>query len=261
MGLRHLTAATLPDDPSKEVSSGEWNEDHKFTDANIGALLVRGASSDLVAGVSSVATGQVLVSQGAGSLPVWSSTPTLSGLTLGGHLTFSGAFNIGDGAGNSPVSIYAEGAFLAPDGTAGAPSHSFASDSDTGMYLDAGGPNLRFSRNGTLIAQITATGLDIIGGEQLRFGGSTDVVLTRQAAGRLVLMPATATPSGGSVALALVFGSTSGFGIYIGSGAPTVSAAQGSLYLRSDGSGTTNRAYINNSAGSGTTWTALTTAA
>lgn len=82
MGLRHLTAATLPDDPSKEVSSGEWNEDHKFTEANIGALLVRGASSDLVAGVSSVAIGQVLISQGVGSLPAWTPDPALNSLAV-----------------------------------------------------------------------------------------------------------------------------------------------------------------------------------
>jgi len=38
-----------------------------------------------------------------------------------------------------------------------------------------------------------------------------------------------------------------------------LSAAKGSLYLRSDGSGTGDRAYINTDGG--TTWTALTTAA
>jgi hypothetical protein len=50
-----------------------------------------------------------------------------------------------------------------------------------------------------------------------------------------------------------------GMGIYVGSGAPTVAAAKGSLYLRSDGSGTGDRAYINTNGS--TTWTALTTAA
>jgi len=48
-------------------------------------------------------------------------------------------------------------------------------------------------------------------------------------------------------------------GIYFGSGVPTVAAAQGSLYLRSDGSTTSTRAYINTNGS--TTWTALTTAA
>lgn len=48
-------------------------------------------------------------------------------------------------------------------------------------------------------------------------------------------------------------------GIYFGSGAPTIAAQKGSWYLRSDGSGTSNRGYINTDGG--TTWTAVTTAA
>jgi hypothetical protein len=48
-------------------------------------------------------------------------------------------------------------------------------------------------------------------------------------------------------------------GVYFGSGAPTVSAAKGSLYLRSDGSGVNDRMYVNTDAG--TTWTAVTTVA
>lgn len=69
----------------------------------------------------------------------------------------------------------------------------------------------------------------------------------------------TATPANGSTSARLLFGTTAGFGIYYGSGAPTVSAAKGSLYLRSDGTTTNDRSYINTDAG--TTWTALTTAA
>jgi hypothetical protein len=68
------------------------------------------------------------------------------------------------------------------------------------------------------------------------------------------------TPAGGTTGAGLTFGTTTNFGIFFGSGAPTLSAAQGSLYLRSDGSGSTTRAYINSSSGSGTTWTSLTTA-
>ena len=46
-------------------------------------------------------------------------------------------------------------------------------------------------------------------------------------------------------------------GIFFGTGAPTFSAGQGSLYLRSDGSSTSTRAYVNTG---GTGWTAVTTA-
>ena len=53
--------------------------------------------------------------------------------------------------------------------------------------------------------------------------------------------------------------STASFGIFFGSGVPTVSAAKGSLYLRSDGTTTNDRAYINTNGA--TTWTNLTTGA
>lgn len=74
----------------------------------------------------------------------------------------------------------------------------------------------------------------------------------------VTVRPDTATPAGGSTSARLLFGTTSGFGIYYGSGAPTVSAAKGSLYLRDNGSGTGDRLYINTDGSTG--WTAVTTA-
>jgi hypothetical protein len=65
----------------------------------------------------------------------------------------------------------------------------------------------------------------------------------------------TALVAGGAL---YFYGSTASMGICMGSGLPTLSAAKGSLYLRSDGTTTNDRAYINTN---GSTWTALTTAA
>jgi len=50
-----------------------------------------------------------------------------------------------------------------------------------------------------------------------------------------------------------------GISFLVSSGAPTLSAPKGSLYLRTDGSSTSTRAYVNTDAG--TTWTSITTAA
>lgn len=69
---------------------------------------------------------------------------------------------------------------------------------------------------------------------------------------------ATATPAGGAANTGLYLGSTP-MAVLFGSGAPTVAAAKGSLYLRSDGSATNNRMYVNTDGS--TTWTAVTTAA
>jgi len=70
---------------------------------------------------------------------------------------------------------------------------------------------------------------------------------------------ATAIPAGGTAGAGFVFSSTANFGMFFGSGAPTLSAAQGSLYLRSDGSSTSTRLYVNTNGS--TTWTNLTSAA
>lgn len=78
------------------------------------------------------------------------------------------------------------------------------------------------------------------------------------ATGVWTLASATATPAGGSTSARLLFGTTAGFGIYYGSGAPSVSAGQGSLYLRSDGSSTSTRLYVNTDGSTG--WTSFTSA-
>ena len=72
------------------------------------------------------------------------------------------------------------------------------------------------------------------------------------------VLAGTAIPTGGTTGSGYKFSSTSNFGVFFGSGAPTLAAAKGSLYLRSDGSGVADRAYINTDGS--TTWTAIATA-
>lgn len=69
----------------------------------------------------------------------------------------------------------------------------------------------------------------------------------------------TAIPAGGTTGVGLKMSSTANFGVFFGSGAPTLTAAQGSLYMRSEGSSTSTRVYVNTDGG--TTWTNLVTAA
>ena len=89
------------------------------------------------------------------------------------------------------------------------------------------------------------------------FGAATQVT-TLTATGNVTADSATGLVAGGASAF-IATNVAAGMGIYVGSGAPTVAAAKGSLYLRSDGSTTNDRAYINTNGS--TTWTALTTAA
>jgi hypothetical protein len=63
-----------------------------------------------------------------------------------------------------------------------------------------------------------------------------------------------ATTAGGAEVFEI---GANGIGLYIGSGAPTISAIKGSLYIRTDGSSSSTRLYVNNGT---TTWVAVTTA-
>lgn len=64
-----------------------------------------------------------------------------------------------------------------------------------------------------------------------------------------------ALTAGGATTMAIAF-SSSAMLVLAGSGAPTVAAAKGSLYLRSDGSSTSTRIYVNTDGSTG--WTNLT---
>ena len=87
--------------------------------------------------------------------------------------------------------------------------------------------------------------------------GPATVVDTVAATGNVTADSGTAPAAGGMAAF--LMSSTAGLGIYVGSGAPTISAAQGSIYLRTDGSSTSTRLYVNTNGS--TTWTNVTTAA
>ena len=76
--------------------------------------------------------------------------------------------------------------------------------------------------------------------------------------GNVIAYNGTAVPAGGIAGVGYKFSTTSNFGVFFGSGAPTLSAAKGSIYLRSDGSGTSDRMYVNTNGSTG--WAAVTTA-
>jgi hypothetical protein len=76
--------------------------------------------------------------------------------------------------------------------------------------------------------------------------------------GRVQAFSTTGLTGGGNTSMAYQLSSTL-IGVYAGSGPPTITAPKGSLYLRSDGTTTNDRAYINTNGA--TTWTAITTVA
>ena len=129
------------------------------------------------------------------------------------------------------------GQVKAASGTAAAPSYSFTAALGAGMYYT--GNALGFSAASALQGYFAEAGGFVVNG-----------TITASAT--------TAVPAGGSAIARVAISSTAGLGVYVGSGVPTVSAAKGSLYLRTDGSSTSTRMYVNTDGA--TAWTAVTTA-
>jgi hypothetical protein len=156
--------------------------------------------------------------------------------------------------------------------TLGLKAGSAQIDGGGSLLMSMGGAGMRFYPTGTN-GQIQLVDINVSTGFTLDANTADTLTIKNKAynaAGNLAALAgtfsgvvtasgATATPAAGSTAARLLFGTTAGFGIYYGSGAPTVSAAQGSIYLRSDGSGTNNRLYVNTNGS--TTWTNFVSAA
>lgn len=92
------------------------------------------------------------------------------------------------------------------------------------------------------------------------FGAATSVTslaaTTVSATGNVTADSNVALVAGGASAF-IATNTAVGMGVYVGSGAPTIAAAKGSIYLRSDGSSTSTRLYVSDGS---TTWIAVTTA-
>lgn len=128
----------------------------------------------------------------------------------------------------------------------------------TGLISAAGnilGGNVAATGNVSLTGNVIAGNLTS-GAQMLAVGNVTGGNLRTN--GQVLALSATALPAGGATGAGYLLSSVANFGVFFGSGAPTLSAAKGSLYLRSDGTTTNNRMYINTDGG--TTWTPVITA-
>lgn len=170
--------------------------------------------------ISSVSASALTVGKNGATNPVLKVDASASSIATGLSVTGAAA---GNGAGLAVIS----------------------SGTNENLTIDARG-------SGTMTLQGTATG-------NISLNRATTVNGQFTANGPAGVAKGESLPAGGSANASLTATSTANFGIYFGSGAPSVSAAKGSLYLRSDGSGVNDRMYVNTD-GAGT-WTAVTTAA
>ncbi len=142
--------------------------------------------------------------------------------------------------------------------------------SNTGLsfFNTTGGTQLHISNTASASRHVTITGSN---GGNPTIGTSAGSLAVSAAAvfastcqvngnflgvGTVSALSAEALTAGGKLA----YGATTGGpGIYTGSGNPTVSAAQGSIYLKSDGSGIADRLWVNTNGTTG--WTNFVSAA
>lgn len=177
-------------------------------------------------------TGSPVLSLGGSTTGLLGATSNYNVISLNSSVALNGSLGIFGGAGGDPNALY----LSAP----------------TSIHYYIGGVDT-FSALATSIQPVTDNAI-ALGTASLRWSNA----FLRGTANLLN----NSTATSGGVATAGVTLGTSGansVGIYFGSGAPTISAPQGSLYLRTDGSSTTTRAYINTNGSTG--WTNITTGA
>lgn len=124
---------------------------------------------------------------------------------------------------------------------------------------------IRIPNNTTFVARNNAGNADVVlakltTADALQLQGGTFSITSAGVGtltGNLSVLTGTAVPAGGTTGAGYKLSSTANLGIFFGSGLPTLSAAQGSLYLRTDGSSSTTRLYVNSNGS--TTWVNITT--
>lgn len=205
-------------------------------------VTLSGTSATLAVGGTSTFTGAATFtvaptfSAGFGATTITSTSA--NSLAVGPNGTTNPVFKVDSSTASAATGLSVTGAAAA----GGLALAVISSGTNENLTVDAKG-------SGTLTLNGTATGNIVLG------RAATGVSLS--VTGAVKAGSGTAITAGGSLS-GLTVSSATNFGVFVGSGAPTISAAQGSLYLRSDGSTTSTRAYINSDGA--TTWVAVTTA-
>lgn len=241
-------------------------------------------SFNIDASASSAATGINLASNAAGSGVVITTLSSGSNENLSISSKGTGTLSLNTGATGNVN--FANGTFVSTSGAVIAKSTSanaFAAGANgttnpvlkvdastasvaTGLSLTgaaAGGGMavavISSGSNENLTLNAKGTGTIVIGGTSTGnvFFGASGTAAQITNLGSVIAGNNVAITAGGST-VGFKISSTSTFGIYCGSGVPSISAAQGSLYLRSDGSSSSTRLYVNSDGG--TTWVNVTTA-
>jgi hypothetical protein len=253
-----------------------------YTDAsNYERGILAWESNALFVGTQAAGTGTVrdiFLRRGGTTYLCLGSTFGLWNINSSGHFVAGtdNTYDIGASGANRPRFVYAANNFVGGAGFVGASTGTLTYGARAVVSSPADGivllqnnaladfTRLQFGGTTSSFPALTRSGAGLV--VQLADGSARGTLETGVfssnstvgAVGSVTASNATAIPAGGSNNSGFKFSSTANFGVFFGSGAPTLSAAKGSLYLRSDGSGTGDRMYVNTDGA--TAWTAVTTA-
>lgn len=188
--------------------------------------------------------------------PIGSVTPNTGAFTtlgatslaLGGATIGSDAFAV-TGTAKISASLAIAGATIGSNALAVTGTAAISGAITAGGLILASGNNVAWNADSNL-SRVSAGVVGVGTGAAASVAGSVQALQYTAA-------PGTGIPAGGSNTFGFKATSATNFGLFFGSGAPSLAAAQGSLYLRSDGSTVATRGYINTDGN--TTWTPITT--
>jgi hypothetical protein len=160
-----------------------------------GTLSATGAATlSSTLGVTGATTLGTLSAAGTSVTTLSASGAATFGSTLGvtGAATLSSTLAV-TGAVTASSTVTAAGVILGPAGAVGAPSHSFSTDTNTGMY-SGGADTLAFATGGTLRATVSSAGDIGVGASPLSNASSKTLTLSGTNGGTIEL-----TDTGGTI--------------------------------------------------------------
>lgn len=261
----HFTGAVTIDGVLTAGSEVQGSEVITSTSANafaVGPAGTTNPSFNVDASTASAATGLNIAAAAAGGGVLITTLSSGSAEDLSIRSKSTGTLNLNTNAAGNVN--FANGTFISTTGaivgkSTSANALSVGANAATNPVLKIDASTASVATGVSITGAAAAAGVAVAA---ISSGTDENLTIAAKGAGTVRFNPAVVAAAGGKVSSGIQYGSIS-VGLYTGTGAPTFSAMNGSIYTDSDATSTTTRIYVNKSGAgtAGTTWTNLTTAA